>query len=325
MTRSPETFVGGLSHLGRQGIFAMGMNQKITPDGKVIKGKRSWFFSDDRVLCLGSGVACDVAEHPTQTTLYQKSLRNTEPYEIRPTSVDGADVTAFPAERTLEQAKPHWFFDVQETGYFVPAGQTFGIARKHQQSRDVNDWENTEGDFLTAWIDHGKAPKGAGYEYLVVVRATSEAMQKIVAEPPYRVLQRDAAAHIVWDASGRRWGCVFFAPQPEISHAVAKERLPVKAVDRPCLVMPQATPEGQLDVSVADPDLNLRPDGGNQPQPLRVTFREKWRLQEAKGTTCVWPLADMQNKVRIVSASDAETIVEIVCQHGASYDLKLVR
>lgn len=325
VTRSPESFVGGLSHLGRQGIFTMMMNQKITPDGKVIKGKRSWFFSDDRILCLSSGISCDVTQHPTQTTLCQKSLRNTEPPEIRPTSVDGIDLKAFPEERTLDQSKLHWFSDVQQTGYYVPAGQNVGIARKHQKSRDVNDWDDTEGDFLTAWIDHGKAPKDAGYEYLVVVRATPEAMQKIVAQPPYRVLQRDDAAHIVWDGAGRRWGCVFFAPQPEISHAVAKETLPVKAVDRPCLVMTQAAQDGQLDVSVADPDLNLQPDGGNKSQPLRVTLRGKWRLQEAKGTTCGWSLADMKNKVQIVSSSDAETIVEIVCQHGASYDLKLVR
>ena len=51
-------------------------------------------------------------------------------------------------------------------------------------------------------------------------------MQKMVAQPPYRVLQRDEAAHIVWDAASRRWGCVFFVPQKDVSHAVAKETLP---------------------------------------------------------------------------------------------------
>lgn len=325
VTRSPESFVGGLSHQGRQGIFTMVLNQTITPDGKVIKGRKSWFFNDDRILCLGSGISCDETRHPTQTTLCQKSLRNTEPPEIRPTSVDGGDLKAFPEERTLDGSKPHWFFDVQQTGYYVPAGQLVGIARKHQKSRDVNDWEDTEGDFLTAWIDHGKAPKNASYEYLVVVRATPEAMRKLVAQPPYQVLQRDDTAHIVWDVSGRRWGCVFFAPQLEISPAATPGTLPVKAVDRPCLVMLQAPQVGQLEVSVADPDLNLQPDGGYQPQPLRVTFRGKWRLQDAKGTTCVWPLPDPKNTARVVSTSDAETIVEIVCQRGASYDLKLVR
>ncbi len=76
VTRSPESFVGGLSHRGRQGVFTMVMNQTITPDGKVIQGKKSWFFSDDRILCLGSGITCDVTGYPTQTTLCQQSLRN---------------------------------------------------------------------------------------------------------------------------------------------------------------------------------------------------------------------------------------------------------
>lgn len=320
--RSAETFVGGLSSQGRQGVFAMLQNQAIMPEGKTVKAKKSWFFSDDRILCLGSGISCDEAGYPTHTTLCQKCLRNDPQRELKPTLVDGASLSTFPEERVLDPAKAHWFLDVQQTGYCLPAGQNLTIARKHQTSRDVNDRKDTQGDFLTAWIDHGKAPQDAGYEYLLVVRATPEAMRKLIAEPPYRVLQRDDAAHIVWDTAGRRWSCVFFAPQEELTHAAGRETLPIKAVDRPCLVMAQAAEDRQLDVSVADPDLNLG-DQGSKPQPLRVTLRGKWRLLEAKGTVCVWPLTDTKKKVRIVAASPAETTVEIVCQHGASYDLKL--
>jgi chondroitin-sulfate-ABC endolyase/exolyase len=137
-------------------------------------------------------------------------------------------------------------------------------------------------------------------------------MQRFAAEPPYRVLQRDQAAHIVWDSAGRRWGCVFFAPQEVVSHTVATEALPVKAVDRPCLVMADAVRDGHLDATVADPDLNLD-KGVSQPRPLRVTFRGPWR-----------PL-DAPSNVRILSANAAETVVEILCQHGASYALRLTR
>ena len=77
-----------------------------------------------------------------------------------------------------------------------------------------------------------------------------------------------------------------------------------------------------MDVSVADPDLNLE-DKVSQPHPLRITLRGTWRLLEARGTVCVWPLTDTKEQVRLLSASAAETVVEIVCQHGASYDLKL--
>ena len=87
----PETFVGGLSHQGRQGVFAMVQNQGLAPEGKTVQAKKSWFFSDDRILCLGSGISCNEARYPTQTTLCQKSLRNNEQGEIRPTSVDGAN------------------------------------------------------------------------------------------------------------------------------------------------------------------------------------------------------------------------------------------
>ena len=159
---------------------------------------------------------------------------------------------------------------------------------------------------------------------MLVVRATPEAMRKLVAEPPYRVLQRDDAAHIVWDRAGRRWGCVFFLPQEDVLHNLDKETLPIKAVGRPCLVMAQSPRDEQLDVGVADPDLNLE-DQVSQPRPLRITLRGKWRLLDAIGTVCVWPLTDTKEKVRILSASLAETVVEIVCQHGASYDLKLTR
>lgn len=320
--RSPEAFVGGLSHQGRQGVFAMVLNQAIMPENKTVKGRKSWFFSDDRILCLGSGISCDEARYPTQTTLCQKALRSDEDREIRPTPLDEASLTAFPEERMLDQARSHWFLDVQQTGYYLPAGQNVTVARKHQTSRDVKDLENTEGDFLTAWIDHGKAPNDASYEYTLVVRSTPEAMRKLAAKPPYRILQRDEAAHIVWGTTGRRWGCVFFAPQEVTSHAVAKETLPVKAVDRPCLVMAEAARNGQLEMSVADPDLNLE-DSVSRPQPLRITLRGTWRLLEASGTVCVWPLTDTKAKVRILSASAAETVVEIVCQHGASYELKL--
>ncbi len=320
---SPEVFAGGLSHQGRQGVFAMVVNQPM-PGKRTLKGRKSWFFSDDRILCLGSDISCDEPEYPTQTTLCQKRLPKSEKGEHHQTPLDGANLTAFPEERTLDQAGSHWFLDVQQTGYSLPAGQSVSVARRRQVSRDVLDSEQTQGDFLTAWIDHGKSPNAAGYEYLVVVRATPEGMQRLAAEPPYRVVQRDQAAHVVWDAAGRRWGCVFFAPQEVSPHAAGAETLPIQSVDRPCLVMSEAVRDGQWTLSVADPDLNLD-KGVSQPRPLRVAVRGGWRLLEATGTVCAWRLPGAKENVRIVSTSAAETVLEILCRHGASYDIKLTR
>ena len=320
---SPETFVGGLSHQGRQGIFAMIVNQAI-PGQKTLAARKSWFFSDERVLCLGSDISCDEESYPTQTTLCQKGLPRNDKGEFIPTSLDGADLAGFPEERTLDGARAHWFIDIQQTGYYLPAGQKIAVARQHQKSREHCDQGDTEGDFLTAWIDHGKAPGAASYEYMLVVRATSEAMSKLIAEPPYRVMQRDQAAHVVWDTAGRRWGCVFFAPQEVAAHKVAPDALQVKTVDRPCLIMEEAVRDGQLVMSVADPDLSLQ-KGVNQPRPLRVTLRGAWRLVDATGIVCAWRLPDAEASVRVLSATATETVLGILCQHGASYDLRLGR
>ncbi len=318
---SPETFVGGLSYQGRQGIFAMILNQPLL-DNKTLTGRKSWFFNDEQILCLGSDISCDEAEYPVQTTLCQKRLPKSEQGEFIPTRLDGAEFTSFPEQRTLDEANPHWFLDVQETGYYLPAGQNVTVARKRQMSLDQLGLEDSEGDFLTAWIDHGKTPTTAGYEYMLVVRATPEAMEKLAAGPPYRVIQRDQAAHIVWHTAARRWSCVFFVAQEVDPQSVGTETLPIKAVDRPCLIMAEAVRDGHLALSVADPDLNLE-KGVNQPQPLRVTLRGAWRLLEATATVCAWKLPDADEKVRIASADAAETVLEILCEHGASYDINL--
>jgi chondroitin-sulfate-ABC endolyase/exolyase len=327
---TPEPFVGGLSHQGRQGIFAMIVNQRLTGT-KTLKARKSWFFSGDRILCLASDISCDEAEYPTQTTLCQRALLKDKQGKFLLTRLDGSKFTALTQERSLDEARPHWFLDVQQTGYFLPAGQKATVARRHQKSRDRLDLADTEGDFLTAWIDHGKAPAAAKYAYVLVVRATAEAMQRLAAKPPYRVLQRDQAAHIVWDIADRRWGCVFFIPQEVATQAVAAETLPVKAVDRPCLVMADAVREGHLDLTVADPDLNLgKPVGSGGgislgPLSLHVTLHGTWRLLETTGTVCAWHLPSASESVRILSTNETETVLGIPCQHGASYELKLAR
>ncbi len=99
--------------------------------------------------------------------------------------------------------------------------------------------------------------------------------------------------------------------------------------------MAEAAPDGGLDLTVADPDLNLGKipgvsiDNGGWyalgPQRLRVTLHGAWRLTEATGTVCAWRLPEARENVRVVSDSAGETVLEILCQHGASYEMKLAR
>jgi len=321
--RSQETFVGGLSHLGYDGIFAMVMNQPIMP-ATTLTGNKSWFFFDDLIICLGSNIHCDEAEYPTQTTLCQKALRPNEEGHLPATVLDGAQFTGLPEQRELPAGAPHWLIDVQQTGYYVPPGHSVVVARREQTSRDVSDLEDTRGSFLVAWIDHGTSPSDASYEYMVVVKATPEAMQEYCASPPYQVVERSSHAHIVRHTAASKWGCVFFVPQQVTPHVDGSEVLPVQAVDQPCLVMAGAIRDGRLQLSVADPDLNLQ-DGGNQPRPMQIELRGAWRLAEVGGRVCAWELEGASDHVSVVASDADRTVLEIVCQHGASYDISLAR
>lgn len=315
---SSEIFVGGLSHRGHQGAYGMILNQSIKPD-TTLTGRKSWFFFDNQIVCLGSDISCDDTEYPTHTTLCQKYLRLDEQEQLPVTVLDGAELTSFPAASELDRNAAHWFMDVQQTGYYLPAGQNATVARQHQSSRDVNDWEDTDGDYLTAWIDHGIAPEAAGYEYMLIVRATPEDMHGYASDPPYRVFQRDHSAHIVWSDTASLWGCVLFAPQEIAAHAAGDETIPIQAVDRPCLIMAEAIRDGQLHISVADPDLAA----GDE--PLRITLRDSWHLRDVTGTICAWPLDDAAEAVRVTAANTGQTVLEISCRQGASYDISLTR
>ena len=125
-------------------------------------------------------------------------------------------------------------------------------------------------------------------------------------------------------AASGLWGCVLFTEQEVVEHTSDGDMLPLKAVDRACLVMAEVADDGQLYLSVADPDLNLV-DGVNEARELRVTLRGPWQLLDASGTVCAWELEGVSDRVRVLSVSADETVLEIQCEHGASYDFALSR
>jgi len=83
--RSRETFVGGLTRRGRNGLFMMTLNsglqyRKALPEGKkpvkehAFRGKKTYFFFDGRIVCLGSNIENHDSPFPVQTNLFQKFL-----------------------------------------------------------------------------------------------------------------------------------------------------------------------------------------------------------------------------------------------------------
>ncbi len=212
-----------------------------------------------------------------------------------------------------------WLLDSCDTGYWIPADN--GVLRIVRAKRSLpyySHWriddakldpsllplndekKENEGDMELAWLDHGTAPASASYEYAVLIDTNSEKIAKFAEEmkrrrtadesaidnPPYRILQKDTKAHIVWHRSSDSTGYGIFDEEwsPVVSHQSSADQIQelktndqrpktencvLLSVSHPCIVMTRPAGEGRMRVSLANPDWgidpNVPPDTGLRP------------------------------------------------------------
>ncbi|MEV6055111.1 chondroitinase family polysaccharide lyase [Streptomyces sp. NPDC052107] len=310
LTDSP--FAGGHTIDGRHGMFAMRLHEHPKYDGSH-RALKSVFCFDDRIIAVGSGIENTDHVNETETTLFQTHLSD----RTAPTYVDGAvPVTTFPYERPdIRLTEPRWLLDDKGIGYYLPAGQRIGLCRSTQSSRDQGTDQPTTGDFATAWIRHGTAPDGAGYQYAMLVDATADSMAaftRAMADPdtaPCTVARADTVAHVVTDRATGITGYAVFEATRDLTTG------PVREVDTPSLLLVRADDE-DLIVAVCDPDLRLyegidqeqyqgdtyvghytafsRPwlNRPSRPHRLRITVAGHWRASDGDQPCHTYPHGD---------------------------------
>ena len=74
-----NTFVGGLSHRSGNGLFAMRMHDTVKADERGLfddsfSADKTFFFFDNEIVALGSGISNSDIDHNTITTLFQSKL-----------------------------------------------------------------------------------------------------------------------------------------------------------------------------------------------------------------------------------------------------------
>ncbi|WP_409342676.1 chondroitinase family polysaccharide lyase [Paenibacillus sp. MBLB4367] len=252
MLLSDETYAGGLHLEGRNGMFAMKLHEHPKYEGSH-RARKSAFFFEDRIVCLGTSIENGCGQYPTDTTLFQNHL----PAPGDPIWVEGAaPVSEFPYFQKMQLDNPAWIMDNKGNGFYVAAGQTLSLSRSTQLSKHQATGADTEGDFAAAWLEHGVSPKDAGYEYAVLVGADPERMEgfckrmQMPEAAAYTVLRKDRSAHVVRDEESRTIGYALF----EASDCVDTGH--IAAVDTPSIVMIRDAGD-RLAVSAVDPDLRL--------------------------------------------------------------------
>ena len=186
--------------------------------------------------------------------------------------------------------------------------------------------ENSD-DWVTLTVDHGKAPKGASYEYAVLPQTDQAVMEAFIKKPSYKVLQKDRNAHIVRDLKSNTTSYILFETPDVLPKGL------VQKVDTSCLVMLRENKE-EVILTVCQPDLALyrgpsddiydeqgkriersiysRPWINNESAeiPVTITLKGQWKVTETP-------------YCKLVSADKKQTVLRFSCRNAAGFDVVL--
>ena len=293
---------------GDYGVFGMDFTQSNISSSHDVafKFKKSVFCFDGKLICLGSNISSNSGL--IATNLFQNYLSSTS----LAINENNTSITSFPYNKTLGSDSAHWIIDVANTGYFVKSGHAIIVDRKNQDSpSETGNGTFTNGNFASAYIDHGISLNNSGYEYVIIPDTNNIEMLSFNTDMAdantafYKVLQKNETAHIV------KYNDIYGYSLFEAGNY--NETTPVLSNDAPCLVMVKEATTN-LYLSVVSPDLNFAANNGNsQATTIDLTIKGEWNLIDSKGGLVS------------VNVNIGETILTIEAKNGLPVDITLAK
>ena len=144
-----------------------------------LAAKKSWFFFDEEYVCLGTGIT-STSNLDVATTLNQALLRS----EVR-VKQEGTPQLVPQGSCTLQNVK--WVHH-DKVGYLFPQPTTVQLSNQTETGSwaALTDQKNISKEpvneaVFTLWLDHGKKPTGASYQYIVVPDVTEQQLNETSA------------------------------------------------------------------------------------------------------------------------------------------------
>ena len=302
---SDETFLGGVAK-GNSGVYAMKLHD-LAYDNSFYANK-SYFFFDDKIICIGSDIKNTDSLHNTETTLFQ----NVMPDSTAVTVVNGEAVSGLGYKKDTWNNKGVYLTDAVGNAYVIPDSSGLTVERRENKSLAFKGAEST-GQLAMAYINHGTAPSGAGYEYVVLPEGDDKKAQNVLNNPGYEVIKKDSAAHIVKDTNSGEIGYAIFKSSDNLTAGV------VKSADAPCIIMEKATVNG-VGISFCDPDLRIVT--GGKIKDMLTESSEKATKVVISGR---WDILRGNDKAKVLYSDENSTTLEFVCSDGKQLDVELKR
>jgi len=334
MFRSKESFAGS-AQLGKNGIFGMILNESkgSNADGREVnvgfpgklRAKKSVFSFGDKLICIGTDISSIDEKNPTQTNLFQTYLKNNK----APLHTSSKRITKFPFEGEIAKNTEgkNWIVDPYGNGYHILSNDNLNF-KKEKQNSYINTYsvntgnqkrkgvKETEGNYASAWINHGLAPNNASYQYVIYPFNNESEIKnfgnKVKNDNSYTILKADSIAHIVKDEKTNTIGYVVFEADENLENGI------LKSVSKPALIMARTEGANKTTLSVVQPDLNFEPKVNNRyinfsrPVKFSITINGKWSTA-------------ITEKVQSIDISIEETIISLELKDGFSHEIVLVK
>lgn len=239
-------FVGAVT----DGKYAAAAFDFRSPHDPLI-ARKAWFFFDEEYVCLGAGISCKT-NLPVVTTLNQCLLRDA----VTISSENNKSVIQ-KGEKEFENID--WIFQ-DGIGYVFSEPTTVSIKNNEASGSwwDINKQTDSpkakvELNVFKVWLNHGEKPSEETYEYIVVPATTVEKLEKNSSKGNVKVLinmpELQAVKHIALNIAE-----VVFYKAGEIK---ISEKIKLTS-DTPGIVMLKLKDDGVSEISVSDPNRELR-------------------------------------------------------------------
>jgi hyaluronate lyase len=174
--------VGGASVDGYSAVM-----MQLNPDGRLLNAKKSWFLLDDELVALGADIGSTAPGATVETIIDSRRL------------TPDASFTADPngAWANLASSTPG-----ASIGYYFPDGAPWQSLNAPRSGawRDLNSGGPTTvltAQYQTLWFDHGVAPAGATYSYILLPGMGADDTAAYAGAPGVQIVENDATAQAV--------------------------------------------------------------------------------------------------------------------------------
>lgn len=248
-----STYAGGVSDsiYGATAYAYMDTNPEVNTGAK-----KSWYFFDNEVVCLGAGIQ-STSTYPVHTTVNQCFLKGG-------ILVDKGDKEETLANGSHTLQAPQWVLH-DKIGYFFPQKEEVFLTAQTQSGRwyDINTSKSKKEekmDVFTLGINHGVGPKDGSYAYIVVPGKTSaQEMKAYQKKNAIEILSNNAKVQAVRNTKLNVWMVTFFEA------GTFKHKELSVTVDKPCILMIKDITSKSANLHIADP--------GQTQSPIQVELK----------------------------------------------------